>query len=156
MNSTIELIVDDEKFNKFLKLKRWIMMKRISLAIIHSIYTILMTILYYADIGSDILLCITYFKSSSISTNKVFNETFNTTFQNATVKINETSFIHENFVFGMITLSIIIISSIAHYIGIFNLSKREFQYRWREKEYKKFVFKVFCILFHLEMLKWYD
>jgi len=55
-----ELIVSKETFDNYVKLKRWFLIKRIFWAIIHSILAFLITLLYYLDIGSDILLSFRY------------------------------------------------------------------------------------------------
>ncbi len=58
-----ELIVSKEIFDNYVKLKRWFLIKRIFWAIIHSILAFLITLLYYLDIGSDILLSFRYYEN---------------------------------------------------------------------------------------------
>jgi hypothetical protein len=58
-----ELIVSKETFDNYVKLKRWFLIKRIFWAIIHSILAFLITLLYYLDIGSDILLSFRYYEN---------------------------------------------------------------------------------------------
>jgi hypothetical protein len=58
-----ELIVSKETFDKYVKLKRWFLTKRIFWAVIHSISALLATLLYYLDIVSDINLSIEYFQN---------------------------------------------------------------------------------------------
>ena len=51
-----EMIVSKETSEKYVKVKRWLIIKRLFLAIIHSIFAFLITLLYFLDIVSDILL----------------------------------------------------------------------------------------------------
>jgi hypothetical protein len=62
-----ELIVSKETFDNYVKLKRWFLIKRIFWAIIHSILAFLITLLYYLDIGSDILLSIRYYENGDFA-----------------------------------------------------------------------------------------
>jgi hypothetical protein len=58
-----EMIVSKETFDKYVKAKMLFLIKRIFRAIIHSISALLITLLYYFDIGSDVLLSIRYYEN---------------------------------------------------------------------------------------------
>ena len=140
-----ELIVKNEKFIKYYKLKKCILIKRVAFAIFHTLFILGMTILYYADIWSDIKLCIDYFKSSKIKLNNIFNETL------------ENSTDYHNLIPGVMTLLIIIVSTILHYYIVFKLCRTELLFKWKSRNFIKrvgVIFRIFCIILYLEMSYW--
>ena len=140
-----QLIVENEKFKKYLKLKEKILIKRRFFAICHTLLILAMIVLYYLDIGKDINLIYDYFNSSKIN---FYNEAL----QNSTDKLNEPLEVNFNFIFGVITLFLFIVSSILHYKLVFALNQTELKFKLNIKQKNAFIIKIFRILLYQEML----
>ena len=66
VTSDTELLVDNETFEKYKKEKKSLDNKRILAAIFYTVIEIATTALFYADLVSDIMLCIDYKKKNII------------------------------------------------------------------------------------------
>ena len=144
--SANELIVDNEKFKKYLNLKKRILIKKIVFAIFQILFIIAMTGFYYVDLAFDIKLCYGYFKFSNITLNDVFNET-----QYSTDIRSKTSPNDYNFVFGVITILII---TIVHFFLVIYCCRTELREQWNQRQFKPIIIRIFRILFYLEMFYW--
>jgi hypothetical protein len=117
-------IVDEKIIDEYIQKKDDLMKERNSRAVLNILFTILITGLYYADIITDLLLCLEYYKDGYIWWFVI--------------------------TLGIVVFSFLLNTSVLFYY----LYLEEFKLNLKKKQYKRIIIKSFCLLFGLEMLVW--
>ena len=117
-------IVDEKIIDEYIQKKDDLMKERNSKAVLNILFTILITGLYYADIITDLLLCLEYYKDGYIWWFVI--------------------------TLGIVVFSFLLNTSVLFYY----LYLEEFKLNLKKKQYKRIIIKSFCLLFGLEMLVW--
>jgi len=112
-------IIDEyiQKKNEFMKEKK-------KKAVFNIVFTIAITLLYYADIITDLLLCWKYYKYGDI------------------------------WWFGITLGIVVFSSLLNTFILFKYSYLQEFKFNWKKKQLGRIVIKSLCLLFQLEMLCW--
>jgi hypothetical protein len=117
-------IVDEKIIDEYIQKKDDLMKERNSRAVLNILFTILITGLYYADIITDLLLCLEYYKDGYIWWFVI--------------------------TLGIVVFSFLLNTSVLFYYSYLE----EFKLNLKKKQYKRIIIKSFCLLFGLEMLVW--
>jgi hypothetical protein len=115
-------IVDESIINEYIQKKSELMKEREKNAWQRIIFTIIITILYYADIGTDLYLCLKYYQKGDIWSFK--------------------------YTLGIVVLSSLLNTLVLFFYSYL----QEFKFNWKKKQYRRVIIKSFCLLFQLEML----
>ena len=115
-------IVDESIIDEYIQKKNEFMKERGKKAWQGIIFTIIITILYYLDIGTDLYLCRKYYINGDIGW------------------------------FGITLGLVILSSLFNTFILFYYSYLQEFKFNWKKKKYFRIILKSFCLLFQLEML----
>ena len=66
-----EYIVDNHTYKKYIRKKRWYLLKRVVKSLFFTMLTIFSTVLYYADIYTDVSLCYKYYEQKELKSFKI-------------------------------------------------------------------------------------
>ena len=116
--------VDEEIIDEHIQKKNELMKERNRKAILNFLFTIAITVLYYLDIGTDLLLCWEYHKYGDI---RWFRITL-----------------------GIVILSSLLNTFVLFKYSYL----QEFKFNWNKKQYPRIFITLFCLLFQLDMLYW--
>jgi hypothetical protein len=119
-----EYIVEESKVEEYIQKKNEFMKERKIKAVSNILLTIAITLLYYADVITDLLLCWKYYKDGDIMWFRI--------------------------TLGIVVFSSLFNTLVLIYYSYL----QEFKFNWKNKEYMRVVIKSFCLLFQLEMLLW--
>jgi hypothetical protein len=117
-------IVDEGIIDDYIQKKNGFMCERNRKAILNILFTITITVVYYLDIISDLLLCVKYSKDGNIWWFRI--------------------------TLGIVVFSSLLNTFILFYYSYL----QEFKFNWKKKQYWRIISKSFCLLFQLEMLLW--
>jgi hypothetical protein len=117
-------IVDEGIIDEYIHKKDELMKERNRKAVLNILFTILITIMYYLDIGTDLYLCRKYYINGDIWWFRI--------------------------TLGIVVFSSLLNTLVLFYYS--NL--QEFKFNWKKRQYARIVFKSYCLLFQLEMLLW--
>jgi hypothetical protein len=116
--------IDESKIEHYVEKKNNYMKERNNKACSSIAFTLFVTILYYGDIITDLLLCWRYFKDGDIW--------------------------WFGFTLGIVLFSSLLNTWVLCKYSYF----QEFKFNWKKKQYLRIIIKSFCLLFQLEMLCW--
>jgi hypothetical protein len=117
-------IVDESIIDEYIQKKNEFMKEREKKAWQGIIFTIIITFLYYLDIGTDLFLCWKYYINGDIGW------------------------------FGITLGIVILSSLFNTFILFYYSYLQEFKFNWKKKQCPRIIIKSFCLLFQLEMLFW--
>jgi hypothetical protein len=117
-------IVDESRINEYIQKKNEFMKEREKKAWQGIIFTIIITILYYLDIGTDLFLCWKYYINGDVWWFRI--------------------------TLGIVILSSLFNTFILFKYSYL----QEFKFNWKKKQYWRIVLQSFSLLFQLEMLLW--
>jgi hypothetical protein len=115
-------IVVEGRIDEYIKKKNKFLCKRNRKAILNALFTITITGLYYADIGTDLYLCWQYYKNGDIWWFRI--------------------------TLGIVVFS----SLLNTFVLLKYSYLQEFKFNWKKKQYWRIVLQSFSLLFQLEML----
>ncbi len=119
-----KLIVEESIIDEYIQKKNKLMIERNKKAVLNIIFTFIITILYYLDIGTDLYLCRKYYINGDVW--------------------------WFGFTLGIVVFSSLLNTFVLFYYSYF----QEFKINWKKKQLGRIVIKSFCLLFQLEMLFW--
>ena len=117
-------IVDESIIDEYIQKKNELMKERNKKSLLNILFTIYILEVYYADIMSDIFLCVKYYKDGDIGW------------------------------FGITLGIVILSSLFNTFILFYYSYLQEFKFNWKKKQCPRIIIKSFCLLFQLEMLFW--
>jgi hypothetical protein len=117
-------IVNKRVIERYIQKKNEFMKEREKKAWQGIIFTIIITFLYYLDIGTDLYLCWKYYINGDIGW------------------------------FGITLGIVILSSLFNTFILFYYSYLQEFKFNWKKKQCPRIIIKSFCLLFQLEMLLW--
>jgi hypothetical protein len=117
-------IVDEIIIDVYIQKKNELMKKKNKKAVFSIVFTIAITLLYYADIITDLLLCWNYYEDGDI------------------------------WWFGITLGIVVFSSLLNTFVLFKYSYLQEFKFNWKKKQYRRIIIKSFCLLFQLEMLFW--
>ena len=117
-------IVEEAKMGEYIKKKNKLQIKRNLKAVLNILFTIFITLLYYADIISDSWLCYKYYQDGHYWWFRI------------TISI--------------VLISTVLNTSVLFYYSYL----QEIKFNWKKKEYCSIIKTVLCLFFQLEMLRW--
>ena len=115
-------IVDESIIDEYIQKKNELMKERNKKSLLNILFTIYILEVYYADIMSDIFLCVKYYKDGDIWW------------------LGCTS--------GIVVFSSLLNTLVLYK----NSYLQEFKFNWKKKQYWRIVLQSFSLLFQLEML----
>ena len=118
-------IVEEAKMDEYIKKKNKLKKERNRKAKQNIHFTIFITLLYYADIISDSLLCFKYYQEGHYWWFRI--------------------------TMGIVLISTVLNTSVLLYYSYL----QEIKFNWKKKEYCSIIKTVLCLFFQLEMLRWY-
>jgi uncharacterized integral membrane protein len=117
-------ILDESRIDEYIQKKNVLMYKRGKKAWQSIIFTIIITILYYLDIGTDLNLCQKYYVNGDVWWFRI--------------------------TLGIVIISSLLNTCILLKYSYL----QEFKFNWKKKQCPRIIIKSFCLLFQLEMLLW--